>query len=306
MREFRLLQMLVAVVVVEATLVSSSDAKLAVVATTPDLAAIARVVGGAAVDVEAIARPTEDPHFVDAKPSFARLLNRADVLIEGGAALETGWLPPLLDTARNSKLAPGAPGHVVASTGIQLLDVPTELNRAQGDVHPAGNPHYLLDPANGGIVAGTIADTFIAVDAANADAYRANLARFRGDLLRKVGEWTHLMAPLRGTKIVTYHKDFDYLARRFGLEVAGVLEPKPGIPPSPSHVAELIPQMQAAKVPLIVIEPNRERQVPDFVASKTGAKVLALPIMPGTSEAPEYLDLFDHDLKEIAAAVKTP
>jgi zinc/manganese transport system substrate-binding protein len=288
------------------TCTSAAQAKLAVVATTPDLAAVARAVGGDAVTVQSIARPLEDPHFVDAKPSFARLLNGADVLIEGGAGLESGWLPPLLETARNPKLAPGAPGRVVASQGLTLLDPPSELTRAQGDVHPAGNPHFLLDPVNGGIVAGTIADAFVALDAEHGTAYRANLERFRSELRRKLGEWEALMRPFRGLKIVTYHKDFDYLARRFGMEIVGMLEPKPGIPPSPAHVAQLVPQMQAAKVTLIVIEPNRERQVPDFVAEKTGARVLALPIMPGVPEAAEYLDLIDYDLRQIAAAAGTP
>lgn len=281
---------------------ATAQAKLAVVATTPDLAALARVVGGDAVSVQSIARPLEDPHFVDAKPSFARLLNGADVLIEGGAALESGWLPPLLETARNPKLGAGAPGRVVASQGLVLLDPPSELTRAQGDVHPAGNPHFLLDPVNGGIVAGTIADAFVALDAEHAATYRANLERFRGELQRKLAEWERLMQPLRGLKIVTYHKDFDYLARRFAMEIVGMLEPKPGIPPSPAHVAELVPQMRSAKVTLIVIEPNRERQVPDFVAEKTGARVLALPIMPGVPEAAEYLDLIDYDLRQIAGA----
>jgi zinc/manganese transport system substrate-binding protein len=282
--------------------VLEAQAKLAVVATTSDLAALARAVGGADTDVRAIARPTEDPHFVDAKPSYAKLLNGADLLIDGGAALESGWLPPLLDAARNPKLAPGAAGRVVAAAGIGLLEVPTTLSRAQGDVHPLGNPHYLLDPGNGGIAAATIADAMATVDPGNAERYRANLARFRSALESKLAEWDLLMKPHRGLKLVTYHKSFDYLAKRFGLEIVGMLEPKPGIPPSPAYLAELIPRMRAAKVQLILIEPNRERQVPDFVAEKTGARVLALPIMPGVPEAPEYLDLIDHDLKEIAAA----
>jgi zinc/manganese transport system substrate-binding protein len=281
---------------------ASAHAKLSVVATTPDLAALARAVGGDAISVQSIARPMEDPHFVDAKPSFARMLNGADVLIEGGAALESGWLPPLLETARNPKLAVGAPGRVVASRGIELLDPPTELTRAQGDVHPAGNPHFLLDPVNGGVVAGTIADALIGLDAEHADTYRRNLERFRGELQRKLDEWQALMKPLRGLKLVTYHKNFDYLARRFGLEIVGMLEPKPGIPPSPAHVAPLIPSMQSAKVALVLVEPNRERQVPDFVAEKSGAHVVVLPIMPGTPEAPEYLDLIDYDLRQIVAA----
>jgi zinc/manganese transport system substrate-binding protein len=183
-----------------------------------------------------------------------------------------------------------------------LLDAPAELTRAQGDVHPAGNPHFLLDPANGGIVAGTIADALVALDAEHAETYRRNLERFRGELQRKLDEWQRLLQPLRGLKLVTYHKNFDYLARRFGLEIVGMLEPKPGIPPSPAHIAQLIPTMQSAHVALVIIEPNRERQVPDFVAEKAGAEVVILPIMPGVPEAVEYLDLIDYDLRQIVAA----
>lgn len=278
-------------------------AKLSVVATTPDLAALARAVGGDLVDVTAIARPAEDPHFVDAKPSYAKLLNGADVLVEGGAALEAGWLPPLLATARNPKLATGAPGRVVASANVTLADVPTELSRAQGDVHPFGNPHYLLDPVNGGIVAGTIAAALAVVDPAHAEEYRSNLERFRGALQGKLAEWEKLMQPLRGLPIVTYHKNFDYLATRFGLTVVGNLEPLPGIPPSPTHLASLVPRMRESKVKIVIIEPNRERQVADFVAERSGARVLVLPIMPGVPEAADYLALIDYDLRQIASAV---
>jgi zinc/manganese transport system substrate-binding protein len=281
---------------------SPAAAKLRVVATTADLAALARAVGGDGVEVQAIARPTEDPHFVDGKPSYAKLLNQADMLIEGGASLESGWLPPLLTTARNPKLALGAPGRVVASTGLNLLDVPMQLTRAQGDVHPFGNPHYLLDPVNGGIVAGTIADALIAIDPGHAEPYRENLARFRATLEGKLADWGRLMKPHRGLAVVSYHKNFDYLLDRFGLELVGTLEPKPGIPPSPAHIAQLIPRMQSAKTKLILIEPNRERQVADFIADKTGARVVVLPIMPGVHEAAEYVDLIDYDLRQIAAA----
>jgi zinc/manganese transport system substrate-binding protein len=281
-------------------------AKIAVVATTADLAALARAVGGDDVDVAAIARPTEDPHFVDAKPSYAKLLNGADVLIEGGAALEAGWLPPLLATARNPKIAAGAPGRVVASASVVLADVPTELSRAQGDVHPFGNPHYLLDPLNGGIVAGTIADALAIVDAPHADQYRANLGRFRAALQQKIDQWQELARPLRGMAIVTYHKNFDYFATRFGLTVVANLEPKPGIPPSPTHVAALVPRMRAAHAKLVIIEPNRERQVADFVAQQAGARVVVLPIMPGVPEAADYFALIDYDLRQIVTAGVSP
>ena len=274
--------------------------RLKVVATTADLAAIAAAVGGDAAEVSAVARATEDPHFVDAKPSFIRLLNQADVLIEGGAALEAGWLPPLLDSARNSRIAVGAPGRIVASEGVQLKDVPSQLDRSLGDVHPYGNPHYLLDPANGRLVAAAVARGLCAADAARCETYTANAARLTAALDAKLPEWEKALAPARGQKIVSYHKDFDYLAARFGLEVVGYLEPKPGIPPSPTHLAELVPRMQAAKVRAILVEPYRERQTPDFVAGKTGAQVVVLPIMP---DGRDYIAFIDQDVRALAKAL---
>jgi len=274
--------------------------RLKIVATTADLAAIAAAVGGDAAEVTAVARATEDPHFVDAKPSFIRLLNQADVLIEGGAALEAGWLPPLLDSARNARIAVGAPGRIVASDAVQLKDVPPRLDRSLGDVHPYGNPHYLLDPANGGLVAGAIARGLCGADGPHCDAYTANAARFTAALDAKMPEWQQALAPARGQKIVSYHKNFDYLAERFGLEVVGNLEPKPGIPPSPTHLADLVPRMQAAKVRAILIEPYRERQTPDFVANKTGAQIVVLPIMP---DGRDYIAFIDHDVRTLAKAL---
>ena len=277
--------------------------RLKVVATTADLAAIATAVGGSATEVNTIARATEDPHFVDAKPSFIRLLNQADVLIEGGAALEAGWLPPLVDSARNRRIAAGGRGRIVASDAVELRDVPTRLDRSQGDVHPYGNPHYLLDPANGRLVAAAITRGLCAADGPRCDAYTANAARFTAVLDVKMPEWQHALAPARGQKVVSYHKSFDYLAERFGLEVVGYLEPKPGIPPSPTHLAELVPRMQAAKVRAILIEPYRERQTPDFVAGKTGAQVVVLPIMPDGHDARDYVEFLDHDVRALAKAL---
>src|SRR5213594_288672 len=154
---------------------TASARPLNVVATTPDLAALAREIGGDNVDVKALAKPTEDPHFVDSKPSHIVTLNRADVLIEGGAELELGWLPPLLENARNSKIAAGAPGRVVASEGIRLIEIPTSFDRSKGDIHSLGNPHFMVDPVNAKIVAANIARHFAQVDPKNAAAYQANL-----------------------------------------------------------------------------------------------------------------------------------
>ncbi len=277
--------------------------KLGVVATTADLAAVAREVGGDDVEVTALARPAEDPHFVDAKPSFIRVVNQADVLIEGGASLEAGWLPPILDSARNPRISAGAPGRVVAAQGVALLEVPTQLDRAMGDVHPQGNPHFMLDPVAAKTVARTIQMAFCAVDPSRCAHYEAGRRAFQAAVDIKLADWQAAIAPLKGTKVVTYHKDFDYFFQRFGMEVVGTLEPKPGIPPSPTHLTKLIPKMRTEQVRLIVIEPFRERSNADFVAQSTGARVLVLPAMPDGKDRPDYLALIDYDVRQVVDAL---
>jgi len=296
-------RLLLAAVVVTAALPSHAAETLKVVATTADLAAVARAVGGRDVDVTTLARPTEDPHFVDAKPSFIRVVNQADVLIEGGASLEAGWLPPILDSARNPRVSAGSPGRVVAAQGIPLLEVPTQLDRSMGDVHPQGNPHFMLDPVAAKTVAASIASAFCAVDHPRCGDYQERLARFRADVDGKLPAWEAALAPFKGSRVVTYHKDFDYFAERFGLDVIDTLEPKPGIPPSPTHLTELIPKMRGEHARLILIEPYRERNNPEFVAQNTGARVVVLPAMPDGKE-PDYVALIDADVRQLATALR--
>src|SRR4051794_342472 len=181
---------------------------LSVVTTTPDLAALAREIGGDAVDVKTLAKPSEDPHFVDAKPSHIVTLHRADVLIEGGAELELGWLPPLLESARNDKIAAGAPGRISASNGIKLLEIPTSFDRSRGDVHALGNPHFMIDPLNAKIIVAQIADHLSQVDPTNAETFKKNLQAFNATLDSKLAGWQKQLEPFKGAKIVTYHNDF--------------------------------------------------------------------------------------------------
>ena len=282
------------------------QAKLNVVASIPDYGAIAEEVGDEKVKVTAIARGTEDQHFVDARPSYIRRLNQADVLIEGGAELEIGWLPPLVNGARNSKILSDAPGHVILSRRIHLLEVPTgPVDRSMGDVHPLGNPHFSLDPANGKIIADAVAETFSRLDPADAADFQANLQKFNRRLDKKLAEWTALLEPYRGTKVVTYHKSFDYFLERFGLELAGTIEPKPGIEPSPSYINSLIPKLKAEGVKLVILEPFRPRKTPEYVAQAIGARLLLLPgAVNGNEKVKDYLSLFDYDVTQIAAALK--
>lgn len=284
---------------------SVASAQVRVVATTPDLAALAREIGGNAVSVTALAKPTEDPHFVDAKPSHIVTLNRADVLIEGGAELELGWLPPLLENSRNAKIAAGAPGRVVASEGIRMLEIPSSFDRSKGDVHSLGNPHFVVDPLDAKIVAREIADHLRRVDPKNAATYAGNLSRFSSKVDAKTVEWQGKLAPFRGSKVVTYHKDFVYFADRFGLKIVEELEPKPGISPSPSHLASVIGTMKAQNVRVILVQPYQNRKTAETVARQTGAAVLDMPQQPGARPGTAtYTDMMDNLVNTLAAGLR--
>jgi zinc/manganese transport system substrate-binding protein len=283
-------------------------AKLNVVATLPDFGSIAEAVGGEHVKVTTIARGSEDPHFVDARPSFIRVLNQADVLIEGGADLEIGWLPRLVEGARNAKILTDAPGHLVLGRFVKLLEVPTApVDRSMGDVHPSGNPHFWLDPNNGRIIAQQIADTFRKADPLHAADYTAHAAAFTEKLEGKIKQWTEALASCRGTKILTYHKSFDYFTQLFGLESAGQLERKPGIEPSAAHINALVPRARQEQVRLVIIEPFRPRRTAEQVAGAIGAKLLILPDKVGATERDkDYFQLFDHLTSAIAEALGSP
>jgi ABC-type Zn uptake system ZnuABC Zn-binding protein ZnuA len=283
---------------------SPAFAQLRVVATTPDLASVAREIGGDRVNVVALAKPTEDPHYVDAKPSHIVTLSRADALIEGGAELELGWLPPLLENSRNGKISAGAPGRIVASEGIRLLEIPTSFDRSKGDVHSLGNPHFMIDPVNVKIIARNIASHFAQIDPKNAATYNGNLGRFNTKLDAKFAEWQRTLAPYRGARIVTYHKDFVYLAQRFGLTIVDELEPKPGIAPSPAHLAQVIGKMKAANAKVILVQPFQNRKTAETVARQTGATVLDLAQQPGAARNTNtYFDLMDYMVRTLASGL---
>ena len=285
---------------------SSASAQLRVVATTPDLASLAREIGGARVSVVALAKPTEDPHHVDAKPSHIVTLNRADALIEGGAELELGWLPPLLENSRNARIASGAPGRIVASEGVTMLEIPTSFDRSKGDIHSLGNPHILIDPVNVKIIARNIADHFAQIDPKSAATYRDNLAKFNTKVDAKLADWQKQLAPYRGAGIVTYHKDFGYLAQRFGLNVVETLEPKPGISPSPAHLAQVIRKMRATNAKVILVQPYQSRRTAETVARQTGAVVLDATQQPGgRGETATYFDMMDNLVNSLADALRT-
>ena len=288
-----------------AAAVGAAQARLSIVATTPDLAAIASAVGGDKVSVLSLAKPTEDPHFVDARPTHIVTLNHADALIEGGAELEIGWLPPLVEGARNPKILPGAAGRIVASEGIGLLDIPASADRSKGDIHAAGNPHFMMDPMNARTMAATVADALCRIDAGDCPAFKANLAAVQSRIDAKMKEWSAKLAPFAGTPIVTYHPTWRYFAQRFGLKSEIYLEPKPGIPPSPPHLAEVIAKMTEQKIKVILVEPYQPRRVAETVAGHTGATVVDVAQFPGGRPGTEgdYVALMDANVKAIAAAL---
>jgi zinc/manganese transport system substrate-binding protein len=287
------------------TLAFSAQAKLKVVATLPDLASLAREVGGDKVEVSAMAKPTEDSHFVDARPSFVVQLRSADVLIDGGAELELGWLPPLLQNARNPKLEVGKPGRVQASQGVRLMNVPANVTRAAGDVHALGNPHFMTDPIIAKTVALHIAQSFAAVDPPNAASYDANYKKFEATINAKLQEWGAALLPFKGQSVVAYHDSWVYFAHRFGLNIDIFLEPKPGIPPSPSHLADVIEKMKAQKIKAIIVEPFHDRKIAEKVANSTGAKVADFAQYPGAlPDTDSYVKLIDRLVARLAAAMK--
>ncbi len=283
----------------------SAQAKLNVVTTLPDLGALAREIGGDKVDVTTMAKPTEDPHFVDARPSFVVQLRNADVLIDGGAELELGWLPPLLQNARNPKLDVGKPGRVQAAQGVRLMNVPANVTRAAGDVHALGNPHFAIDPIVAKTIAQHIAQSFAAVDPPNAAAYDASFKKFEATINAKLQEWGAAMLPFKGQHVVAYHDSWPYFAHRFGVEIDVFLEPKPGIPPSPSHLAEVIGQVKAQKIKAIIVEPFHDRKIAEKVASATGATVVDFAQYPGAiTNTDSYVKLIDTLVARLSAALK--
>jgi zinc/manganese transport system substrate-binding protein len=289
-----------------AGLAAPAFAKVQVVSTLQDFASIAEAVGGDRVETFALAKGYQDPHFVDAKPSFILKLSRADLLIVAGLELEIGYLPPLLDQSRNDKIHASGPGYLDASIGCEILQRPTtQVTRAMGDVHPYGNPHYWTDPDNGRVIARAIAAKLSDLDPAGKAAYDKNLAAFEARLAAKEKEWEAKMSPYAGTKIVTFHDSWPNFAKHFKLAIAGHVEPKPGIPPTPSHTLEIINLIKAQKIPLIIVEPYFDTKTPKAIAAQTGATVLTLyPSVGGVPEAKDYFSLFDYDINAFVGAMK--
>jgi zinc/manganese transport system substrate-binding protein len=283
-----------------------AQGKLNVMAATEDLASLAREVGGDRINVDAIAKGYQDPHFVEAKPSFILKLQKADLLIVVGRELEIGWLPPLVQQSRNGKIQPGAQGYLDASLGARILEIPTgQITRAMGDVHPLGNPHYWLDPENGKRVAKEIADKLSELRPNDRAYFDQRLADFNQRIDAAEKRWLDAMAPYKGTKVVTYHRSFPNFAERFGLDIIGYVEPRPGIPPTPQHTLDLINEMKRQNVKIVMVEPYFDLKTPNSIGQQTGAQVFVMPpSVGGVKETSDYFKLFDYDINLLVGAIQ--
>jgi zinc/manganese transport system substrate-binding protein len=281
--------------------------KLNVVTATTDMAALAQEVGGDRISVESIAKGYQDPHFVEAKPSFLLRLRQADLLITVGLQLEIGWLPPLITQSGNPRIQVGAAGYLDASQFAEILEIPTgPVTRAMGDVHPLGNPHYWLDPDNGHRVAKGIAAKLGELDPLDAAYFQERFQDFDKRLTAAEQKWDSEMAQFRGRKVVTYHNSLTNLAKHFHLNVIGYVEPRPGIPPTPSHTLDLIGLMKRENCKLVLVEPYFDLKTPNSIGAATGAKVLVyLPSVGGEKQVTNYFQLFDYDIDLLTKAFQS-
>jgi zinc/manganese transport system substrate-binding protein len=278
--------------------------KINVITATQDLAALATEVGGDRITVEAIAKGYQDPHFVEPKPSFLLKLRNADLLAVVGLELEIGWLPPLITQSGNPKIQVGANGYLDMSQFCQILEIPTgQVTRAMGDVHPLGNPHYWLDPENGRRMAKAFLAKFSEMRNGDATYFQQRYADFDKRLSEAEKRWDAAMAPFRSRKVVTYHRSWPNFCERFGLVVIDYIEPRPGIPPTPSHTLEVINTMKRDNVKIIMVEPYFDLRTPNAIAQAVGGTALVLlPSVGGVKEVTNYFELFDYDIKLLNAA----
>lgn len=283
---------------------AQAHADVKVVATVPDLAAITKEIGGKKVTVTALSLPSQDPHFVDAKPSLVLKLNKADLLIAVGLDLEVGWLPSLQTQARNADILAGGAGYLDCSTAVTVRDMATgAVDRSSGDVHPAGNPHYLYDPREAAKCAKAIGAKLIALDAGNAKTYKAGLKKFLAKLKKAQAEWEAALAEHKGASVVSYHKSMTYLIDWLGFTEVATLEPKPGIPPTANHVATVLKAAKKAGVKVVLEESYYPDKTGKLVADKLGGSVVTLPGGADVSSGETYVQHMTALVDDLVAAL---
>lgn len=283
--------------------IGQANAAVSIVASTPELADIAKYVGGGNVTTYSIAKPNQDYHAVEPRPSDVQRIANADLVVRTGLDLD-GWMNALLNAAGNSNLNIGGKGYVDASTGIQRLEIPTgQITGASGDIHVYGNPHYYFDPVAGEIIAKNIARGLIRVDPGHAADYRARLLDFYNKMHDKLQQWRAELAPFRGRYVVTYHKDYEYFINQFGLHLFGTMETRPGIPPSAAHVSQLIDAMKQNNVRAVVVESIFPTNYPDLVQRETGAHYFRVPYSVGSLGTSNYFEMIDLIVKRFKQAL---
>ena len=284
---------------------AGADAKLRVVTSIPDLADMARNIGGDLLEIKSLATGVENIHDVPMKPSFVTLLNRADVVLVLGLEAEHAFLPGLLEVARNPKILRGAPGYIDCSVYITPLEVPTRIDRARGEQHPLGNPHINLDPVSGKAMARAIADGLARNDPEHEATFKKNLAVYLATLDAAIARWQREAVPLRGVKFISYHPDLIYFAERFGMEPAGTIELRAGVDPTPGHIVALEERMRREGVKVVVRERHYPAGLAETIAQRTGAKLVELPAMVGgVPEAKDYVSFIDYNLRTMLKAVQ--
>ena len=302
----KVLKFMLGAAVVSATALAAQPApKLNVVTTTTDLHDIAHAVGGNRIEAIHISEGYQDPHFVEAKPSFILKLRNAHVFAYVGLDLEVGWMSILVDGSRNRRIRPGAPGNLDVSRAIPVIDqVRGNVDRSQGDVHPLGNPHYWLDAGNGRRIARLFRDRFSQLDPSGAATYARNTRDFEARLAAAERAWAPMIARIRGKPVVAWHTSWKYLAQYTGMNIVGFMEPKPGVPPSPAHLAGLIATMKRTGAKVIIMEPFYNRKTADFVAARAGARVLILPpSVGGVRTVRDYIGLLRYDIEQLAGSL---
>jgi ABC-type Zn uptake system ZnuABC Zn-binding protein ZnuA len=297
--------LVLAVVAILIGTVSAEAGRLRVVTTIPDLKALTEAVGGDLVEVESLTRGAQNFHDVEVRPSMMLKLRNAEALVENGLELDA-WVDVAARGANNARIAPGAPGRIDASRNIPVLEVPTvRVDRSQGDVHPQGNPHYSLDPGLVAVITQNIVDGLARVAPDLRPAFEKNRAVFVTRVEGELARWTKMLAPVKGTKVVSYHPDFVYLLNRFGLVSAGTIEDRPGIPPSPGHLVRLIQQMKRDRVKAVLVAPWSDRKLAERVAGEAGARAVVIaPSVGAVKDADTYFAAMDYNVRTLAEALR--